>query len=439
MPRLRGPVIEYACIDSLDNHGRGVSRVDGKLVHVVGGLPGEEVGFHRRRSRRRFPAGVAVEIAEPSSNRVVPRCAYAEACGGCSLQHLEHGAQVELKQNRLLEALWTIAGVSARDVLPPMVSTPWGYRRKARLSVKYVQKKGGALVGFREKFSSKVADVSRCETLHPAVGLRLESIRETISSLEACDRIPQIEVAVGDCSIALVIRHLTKLSETDQEILRKWATSEGFEIYLQSGGPESVSALWPRHSGPLSYTLPDYELELRHGPTDFAQVNAGINRNLVTTAVELISPEAGDHILDLFCGIGNFTLPLARFAKRTIGLEGSWALVEWARHNAHFNAIENAEFHSVDLHASDVGTAWVRAQWDKIVLDPPRAGALEALNTLESPYPSRVVYVSCNPTTLARDAAILVDRHGYVLKSVGVVDMFPHTNHVESISLFEHG
>jgi 23S rRNA (uracil1939-C5)-methyltransferase len=345
---------------------------------------------------------------------------------------------MEFKQNRLLEELWTLAGITARDVLPPMVGTPWGYRRKARLSVKYVQKKGGALVGFREKFSNKVADVSRCETLHSSVGLRLESIRETISSLEACDRIPQIEVAVGDRSTALVIRHLTKLSATDRETLRELAISEGFEVHLQSGGPESVSRLWPPHAGPLSYALTDYALELRHGPTDFAQVNAGINRDLVSKAIELVSPEAGDRILDLFCGIGNFTLALARFAKRTIGLEGSRVLVERARENAHFNAIENAEFHVVDLDGSVAGTAWVRARWDKIFLDPPRVGALEVLNTLEAPYPSRVVYVSCNPTTLARDAAILVDRHGYVLESVGVVDMFPHTNHVESIALFEH-
>lgn len=441
MPRTRAltpPVTEYIHIDSLDKQGRGVGRVNGKPVHVVGSLPGEKVGFQRCRSRRRSLEGVAVEIAQPSSNRVLPQCKHADVCGGCTLQHLEYGAQVEFKQSRLLEELRTVADASAPAVLTPLVGEPWAYRRKARLSVKYVQKKGGALVGFREKFSNKVADVSCCEILHPSVGLRLGSIRETISSLEACDRIPQIEVAVGDRFAVLVVRHLTCLSESDQQILREMAMSEGFQVCLQSGGPDSVTSLWPRCAGPLSYVIPNYELELRHGPTDFTQVNWGINRNLVAKAIELISPEAGDRILDLFCGIGNFTLPLARFAKRTVGLEGSRVLVERARDNARFNSIANAEFHVVDLTRSDVGTAWMRRQWDKLLLDPPRAGAHEVLKTLESPYPSRIVYVSCNPTTLARDAEILVGQHGYVLKAAGVVDMFPHTNHVESITLFEH-
>lgn len=426
-----------AHIESLTQDARGVARINGKAVFVDGALPGEEVTFAYRTQRKRFDEGEAVEVMSPAPERVVPKCLHFGTCGGCSLQHLSGAAQIAAKQQILLDAFQHIGQVEPGEVLTPLRGPQeWGYRRKARLGVKYVAKKEKLLVGFRERRSALLADLSRCEVLHPSVGGRLEELRGLLAGLESYQKIPQIEVAVGDEATALVFRHLEPLSEGDLNKLRGFGEQYKFQIYLQSGGPESVTLLWPAQVR-LSYMLPAYNVELFFLPTDFTQVNAGINRLMIERAVGLLEPQPHERVLDLFCGIGNFTLPLARRAGRVVGVEGDEKLVQRARANAAHNGIDNVEFYAADL-AQDIAKApWATPGFDKILLDPPRTGALEVIKQVAALRAARIVYVSCNPATLARDARELVHVHGYRLARVGVMDMFPHTTHVESIALFE--
>ncbi len=424
-----------AFIDSLSHDGRGVARVEGKVVFVDGALPGERVMFRYTCRRRKNDEGRVTEILEPSPERVSPRCQWFERCGGCTLQHLDPEAQIRLKQQTLVEQLRRIGGVEAAGILPPLTGPRWGYRHKARLGVRYVKAKGRVLVGFREKHSGFIVDMDRCEVLHPSVGERIREIADLIHSLQARERIPQIEVAVGDDVAALVFRHLDPLTEGDRDALRRFGERSELHIYLQPAGPDSVSPLWPEESQ-LLYRLPDFDLEFRFLPTDFTQVNSELNRMMVSRAVSLLDPRPDELLLDLFCGIGNFTLPLARRAAEVIGVEGEPGLVQRAKENAARNGLDNVTFQVADLTES-ADTGWEGRRFHKILLDPPRSGALEVLPRLAAFDAARILYVSCNPATLARDAGELVNRYGYRLISAGVMDMFPHTAHVESIAVFE--
>lgn len=431
-----------AQVESLNHDGRGVAHVDGKAVFIEGALPGEEVLFTYVAQHKRYDEGAVTQILQPSAQRVTPRCAHFNVCGGCSLQHMEAAAQIEAKQQVMLDNLRQIGRVAPEQLLPPLTGPHWGYRRRARLGVKFVIKKDRLLVGFREKRSALLADLERCEVLHPSVGERLPELRTLIASLESYNLIPQIEVAVGEAArstkdeaTALVFRNLAALSDSDLEKLRQFGEMHSLQIYLQPAGPESVSLLWPEAAS-LSYRLPDEGLELFFAPTDFVQVNGDINRAMIAQVISLLDLQPQERVLDLFCGLGNFTLPLARHAGHVMGVEGEAKLVQRAKDNALHNNIKNAEFYAADLSQELTQQPWAEQHFDKILLDPPRTGALEIVRQLPLFGASRIVYVSCNPATLARDAEELV-QHGYKLAAAGVMDMFPHTTHVESIALFE--
>ncbi len=425
-----------ADITDLIHDGRGVTHIDGKAVFVAGALAGERVRLRFSGKHRHYDEAKVEEILRASPDRVTPRCPHFGICGGCALQHLDPAAQIAAKQRALLENLERIGKVQPANVLAPLTDVPWGYRRKARLSVKFVDKKGRVLVGFRESKGRYVADIQRCEVLHPAVGERIADIAALIETLDAKRDIPQIEVAAGDDLVALVFRHLQPLSAHDADALAEFGKKYNLGIYLQSGGIDSVAPLWPPDAR-LSFRLPAYDVELEFRPLDFIQVNAGMNRRMIDHALGLLDPAPADRVLDLFCGLGNFTLPLARRAAQVAGVEGEAGLVRRAGENARRNGIVNAEFFAADLAADQRSTPWAKADYDLLLLDPPRSGAAEILEYLPRRGVRRIVYVSCHPASLARDAGTLVNKHGFALKSAGAMDMFPHTAHVESIALFE--
>ena len=423
-------------IESLAHDGRGVAHLDGKAVFIDGALPGEVVSFEYTTSRRKFDEGRVTAVQTASADRVEPRCAHFGVCGGCSLQHLDPAAQIQAKQQTLLDNLRHIGKVAPESVLPPMTGPVWGYRTKARLGVKDVVKKGRVLVGFREKRSPYVADLSRCEVLHPAVGEGLGDLSGLVEQLEARARIPQIEVAVAGETSALVFRHLDPLTPHDRDVLRQYAIDRDVHVYLQPGGPDTVQVLWPEKSV-LSYTLGSESVVIEFQPTDFTQVNTAINEQMVARVLEMMSLGETDTLLDLFCGLGNFTLPLARHAGKVTGVEGDAGLVSRARDNAALNGLDNTAFHVANLAETNTDAAWAGGGYNKVLLDPPRSGAAEVMPLLGNIHPQRIVYVSCHPGSLARDAGTLVNELGYRLLSAGVMDMFPHTAHVESIALFE--
>jgi 23S rRNA (uracil1939-C5)-methyltransferase len=424
-------------IDSLTHEGRGVAHVEGKAVFIDGVLPGEVVTFRPLRRRRRYDEGRVEAVLEPSPDRVDPRCPHFGVCGGCVLQHMDPRAQIQAKGQVLMDNLARIGEVTPRRVLPALTGPAWGYRRKARLGVKHVPKKGGVLVGFRERGSPYLAVLETCPVLHPAVGERILALRELLTGLRARDRIPQIEVGVSDDDqVALVFRHLDPLGEADRERLRAFAEETGLQVWLQPKGPQSIHPLWPLEPAELCFAHPDEGLEIPFSPVDFIQVNRDVNRKMVPQALELLQVEADHQVLDLFCGLGNFTLPMARRAARVTGVEGDAAMVERARANAVRNDIGNTRYFAADLAADVSDAPWLQGPVDRVLLDPPRSGAREMLAPLARLGPQRMVYVSCNPATLARDAGELVHRHGYHLEAAGVMDMFPHTAHVESMAVF---
>ena len=433
--RLPDPV-SHITVESLAHDGRGVARLDGKTVFIDGALPGEEVGFEYRSSRRRFDEGRVTEIHVASPQRVTPRCPHFGICGGCSLQHLDPAAQIAAKQQILLDNLQRIGGVTPQSVLPPLTGPVWAYRSKARLGVRYVKKKGRVLVGFRERHASFIADLTRCEVLYPSVGTTLPGLCALVDSLDARARIPQIEVAVSDSVTALLFRHLDPLSDADSARLADYATERGVHIWLQSGGPATVQPFVPPDSS-LTYRLPDHGIEIRFLPGDFTQVNPVINIKMIDRVLALLELTAADQVLDLFCGLGNFTLPMARQAGRVLGVEGEAGLVDRARDNATQNGLDNVSFMSADLAADCRDHAWATEGYSKVLLDPPRSGAAGVMDALGKIHPQRIVYVSCHPGSLARDAGTLVNDQGYALVSAGVMDMFPHTAHVESIAVFD--
>ena len=425
-----------AVIESLNHEGRGVAHVDGKVVFVDGALPGETVRFVYSKRHKRHDDAKVLEVLSASPERVEPRCTHFGICGGCALQHMDASAQLRAKQQVLLDSLRHIGKIEPATVLVPLTGPQWGYRRKARLGVKYLAKKGRLLIGFRERGESVVADLHGCDILHPSIAARIDALNALISALQGFDRITQIEVAVGDAATALVFRNMVALCAADLDRLKSFGIDHSMQIYLQPAGPDSITLLWPERAD-LSYALPTHSVELHFAPNDFTQVNMQINRAMVDRTLELLAPEPDDKVLDLFCGLGNFTLPLARRAREVVGVEGDAGLIRRAQDNARRNGIDNTQFHVADL-SGDIGTAlWRLTRYDKILLDPPRTGALELLPQIAKLGARRIVYVSCNPATLARDAGLLVHDHGYKLLCAGVMDMFPHTAHVESIALFE--
>ncbi len=397
---------------------------------------GKPCGFRYVRAHRNFDEGTTEEVLDASPQRVTPRCAHFNICGGCALQHLAPHAQIEAKQTILLENFQRLGSVQPERVLPPLTGPIWGYRRKARLGVKYVIKKEKLLVGFREKHSPYVAELSRCEVLHPAVGERISELADLIGGLEAYNRIAQIEVAVDDAHAALILRNLKPLEKHDRDALIGYAREHDLYLYLQPGGPDTVAPLYPENPV-LSYRLPEHDIVVSFAPNDFTQVNLDINAGMINRALQLLALQPDSRVLDLFCGLGNFTLPLARRAAEVVGVEGDAAQVQRARDNAVANQINNAKFYSCNLAEPLAGQPWARQQFSHILLDPPRSGALEMMPQLPKLGAQCIVYVSCHPATLARDAGVLVNEHGYRLKAAGVMDMFPHTAHVESIALFE--
>lgn len=427
-------------VESMTHDGRGVAHVEGKAVFIDGALPGEELSFLYTGKSRKHDEGKLCELFQASAQRVEPKCAHFDICGGCSLQHQHPAAQIKTKQQTLLDNLERIGKVTPERVLDALTGPVWGYRHKARLGVKYVRKKGRVLVGFREKRKPFLADIRRCEVLHPSVGERLEELARMIQGMQARERIAQIEVAVGEQATVLVFRNLDPLSESDTQILKDYAAQTGLHIWLQPGGPDTVAPLWPEDSQ-LSYHLQDHDIEMQFQPTDFTQVNVDINRAMIRQALALLEPGNDDRVLDLFCGLGNFTLPLARHAAHVTGVEGDIGLVQRARENAARNRIDNVEYHAVDLTQDPAGQHWMQQKYDRVLLDPPRSGAQEMIPHIAALGAERIVYVSCHPGSLARDAGLLVNEQGYRLVAAGVMDMFPHTAHVESMALFEkpHG
>ena len=428
--------IETAEIESLDHEGRGVAHVGGKAVFVDGALAGESVRFRRTRRQRRYDEAVVVEVLRAAPERVTPRCRHFGICGGCSLQHLEHAAQVAAKGRIVAEALERIGGVAPDRWLPPLAGPAWSYRRRARLGCKFVDKKGKALVGFRERGSPLLADLEVCEVLAAPVGSLVAALAVLAGSLDIRRRVAQIEVAIGDNGTALVLRALEDPTEPDLARLREFEARHGIALYLQRGGLDTVTPLTPPASA-LRYELDGLPAGIEFAPTDFIQVNGELNRLMVARAMELLDPKPTDRALDLFCGLGNFSLPLARRTAAVAGVEGDAALVARARANAARNGIENTAFHAADLAGASPAGDWSRAHYDIVLLDPPRAGAREILPIAVASRPRRIVYVSCHPGSFARDAGILRGQLGYRLAAAGVMDMFPHTSHVETIALFE--
>ncbi|HEX5353442.1 MAG TPA: 23S rRNA (uracil(1939)-C(5))-methyltransferase RlmD [Rhodanobacteraceae bacterium] len=423
-------------IVDLSHDGRGVARVDGKTVFVADALPGERIRMRLLRKHRHFDEARVEALLAASPDRVEPRCPHFGVCGGCVLQHLAPAVQIASKRNVLAQNFARIGQVQPGHWLAPLTAEVWGYRRRARLSVKHVAKKGKVLVGFRERDPRFVADLVHCDVLDPALGEHLDALGGLLNTLDGAASIPQIEFSAGDSASALVLRHLTPLSHADLEKLAGFGREHGFAIMLQPGGTDSVHPLG-NEVPELFYDLPEFDLRFAFAPLDFVQINARINRKMVELALGLLSPGPQDRVLDLFCGLGNFSLPIARRAARVCGIEGDAGLVERARANAAANGIDNAEFHPADLAGDVRGSAWARAEWDLMLLDPPRSGADQLLKQLPGKSVRRIVYVSCHPASLARDAGTLVRTHGFRLEAAGVMDMFPHTAHVESIALFE--
>ena len=428
--------VQEADIVDLAHDGRGVARVDGKAVFIEGALPSERVRFRVLKRRRQMDEAALVDVLVASPDRAAPRCVHFGICGGCSLQHLAPAAQLAAKERQLLENLQRIGNVQPQRVLEPLRGPDWAYRRRARLGIKYVHKKGRVLAGFREREKPYIADIRRCEVLLAPLGSLPQELAALTETLGVREKMPQVEVAAGDQETALVFRVLEPPSDADLEKLAAFGAQRGLQIFLQPGGLDTVRPLRDDYA-PLNYAVDGGNVVIEFGPVDFIQVNRDINSSMVDAAMRLLQPQARDAALDLFCGLGNFTLPLARRARQVTGVEGDASLVSKARSNAARNAIGNVDFAVENLFEPKSFGAWANEHYDLVMLDPPRAGAAELLTCMSRWNPRRVVYISCHPGSLARDAQILVTDHGFALSAAGVMDMFPHTTHVESIAVFE--
>ena len=436
------PTPREISIDSIAHDGRGVGRgEDGKVVFVDYALPGETVKFVPVMNRKSYLFGSTIEVLKPSEHRVDPKCDVFGQCGGCVLQHLDETVQIKYKQQQLLENFKKIGDVQPEALLPPMIGQHWGYRRRARLGAKFVPKKGGMIVGFRERNSSFIQPTEHCEVLYPEVAALLPDLRATLEQTSCNDRIPQVEISVADNATVMIVRHLETFMQSDLDLLTGFAERNDLQLFLQPGNLKSVHPLYPANPEPLFYEFKEFDIRVEFLPTDFIQVNGSINDQLVSSAIDLLDVQAQDRVLDLFCGVGNFTLPLARRAGHVAGVEGDRALVDRALHNKQLNGLENLDFHFGDLFKEDMTADshgdWLQQKFDKVLLDPPRSGAMEMVKRMPEFEANKVVYVSCGPATLARDAGIMVNQHGYRMTHAGVIDMFPHTAHVESIAVFE--
>ncbi|AXA34018.1 23S rRNA (uracil(1939)-C(5))-methyltransferase RlmD [Francisella adeliensis] len=438
--KLKEGIFE-AQIISLSHDGRGIAKVDGKTTFIPFTLPGEEVKFEYTFSKAKFDEGKVVEYISKSAERVEPICEHFEICGGCSLQHMSSQAQIKLKQETLLNQLKYIGeGVEPQSILEPLLSqNTEGYRNKARLGVRFVTKKGRILVGFRERNGRFLADIEKCVILNPLIGQKLPEISAFIENLSNYKQIAQLEVAIDDYRPAIIIRHLEPFTDSDIELIKQFSQEHNYWIYLQSKGPDTVFRLYPEQNVEpvkLSYN-PVKDIKIGFEPGDFTQVNNDINKKMIQKAIELLDIQKDDSIIDLFCGLGNFTLPLSQFAKTVIGVEGEQTMVNRAIETAKNNNVKNAKFYMANLFESFEDKEWFNDfEYNKMLLDPPRAGAQEVCQNIEKFGVERIVYVSCSTATLARDAGILVNQKGYTLVSTGVMDMFPHTMHVESIAVF---
>ena len=448
--------INSVTIESLDQEGRGVAHDEGKVIFIEGALTGETVSYSSYRKKPSFELAQVTQIHKAASLRVQPKCKHFGICGGCSMQHLDASAQVAVKQRILEDSLWHIGKVQAQTILPPIHGQTWGYRERARISVRHVIKKGKTLVGFHEKRSSFVADMQSCEILPPKISALIPLLAELIGSLSIRDQLPQIELALGEFVDVLVLRVMQPPSSSDEAALRTFADRHEIQFWLQSGGLDTVVPFHPLNAPALTYSLPEFGITMPFAPVEFTQVNSALNRVMVGRAMRLLAPQPGERIADFFCGLGNFTLPIARNGARVLGVEGSAALVARARQNAAMNGLDKdslppegrvwegragegvAEFTSMNLFEMTEEVLIQLGWFDKWLIDPPRDGALELVKAISSKTaPRRIVYVSCNPATLARDAQVLVQAHGYTFKLAGVMNMFPHTSHVESVAVFE--
>lgn len=435
--RRRKPLPEgefTAQIIDLAQDGRGLARVDGKVTFIADALPGETVQFKYTRKARDIDEGQMVSVTHVSPDRVQPQCAHFGVCGGCTLQHLAPAKQIEFKQKQLFDAFERIGKVQVAEAVPPITGEAWHYRRRARLGVKYVAKKGGSLVGFRERQSNFLAMLESCQVLDARVGTKLKALAALMDTLSIRDQLPQIEVAALD-HVALVLRVLKEPTPEDLQKLQKFSAAEDFEIYLQPGGLKTIAPMSPP-ARVLDYSPDGTDTRLRLEPTDFIQINGSVSQKIVKRAVEWLAPKPGQRVLELFCGLGNFSVPLAKTGVELVAVEGEAGLVQRARDNAQRLGLK-IRFECADLFKPVVEADWHKGHFDAVLLDPPRTGAREILPLIASKQPQRIVYVSCSPGTLARDAGDLVNLHGYRLVRAGVMDMFPHTAHVESMALFE--
>ena len=445
-------------IESLDQEGRGIAHVDGKVIFIEGAITGERVTYSSYRKKSNFEMAHVDQILKQSFMRVQPKCKHFGVCGGCSMQHLDARAQVSVKQRVLEDNLERIGKVKPENMLPALYGEAWGYRQRARLSVRHVIKKNKTLVGFREQRGSYVADMQYCEILAPKIAKLLPLLAQMCESLSIREAIPQIEVAVGEHVDVLVLRIMRPLSAEDEQTIKQFADTHQVQFWVQTKGPETAVPFYPLDSPALSYSLPEFGITMPFAPTEFTQVNADLNRVMVSRAMRLLDPQVGERVADFFCGLGNFTLPIARLGAVALGVEGSEALVKRASQNAEYNGLSKnavqkniapqnavsknksgyAEFRAMNLFEMNEILLAQLGRFDKWLIDPPRDGAMELVKSITAETaPKRIVYVSCNPATLARDAEVLVHDKGYILQAAGVMNMFPHTSHVESIAVFE--
>ena len=428
-----------ATTQSLDHEGRGIARVDGKAVFIEGALPGERVEYTVRRARPNYEQGDTVRVLKASAQRVAPRCPHYGVCGGCSMQHLDEDAQAAVKQRILEDALWHLGKLRPGVILPAIHGPAWGYRYRARLGIRVVLSKGGLRIGVHERRSSYIVDMRECPVLPARVSAMLPRLRDMLAGLSIADRLPQVEIAIGDGDVAVfVFRNLQPFSRADEKRISAFADAEDIQAWFQPGGPETATPLHPLEAPALAYTLPEFNVRMDFRPTDFTQVNVHVNRLLIRRSMQLLDPRPGERIGDLFCGLGNFSLPIARRGAYVVGVEGSDALVARALENARCNGLESlAEFHAANLFEATEDSLAALGALDKLLIDPPREGAIAVVKAIGVQVPARIVYVSCNPATLARDAAVLVHEKGYALRAAGIANMFPQTSHVESVALFE--
>lgn len=432
------PELQTGTIESLDHEGRGIAHADGKVVFIDGALTGERVAYQVYRKKPSYELAKLEQVIKPSFMRVQPKCVHFGVCGGCSMQHLEARAQVAVKQRILEDNLQRIGKVQAEKILPPIYGESWGYRQRARLSVRHVLKKGKTLVGFHEKNSRYVADLQTCEILPPKIGQLLVPLAQMVEILSIRDQLPQIELAAGEHVDVLVLRILQPLTDQDEDILKRFADAHAVQFWLQTKGPDTAKPFYPLDAPALNYSMPEFNVVMPYAPTEFTQVNSMLNRLMISRAMRLLQPQAGERIADFFCGLGNFTLPIARSGAQVLGAEGGAALVRRAGQNASFNQLSaNTSFQEMNLFEMTPEALSKLGHFDKWLIDPPRDGAMELIKSIGENGPQRIVYVSCNPSTLARDAEVLVHVKGYKIKAAGVMNMFPHTSHVESIAVFE--